>query len=124
MKLLALVTIAVTGGISSTAAAHNRPVTRAESIIRQVFGTNASKALRVAYCETGGTFSPRAANPGDHHSDGSRGSWGLFQVGSLHRSRGESVESFRQRMFDPWQNARLAYRLSRGGTSWGPWSCG
>ena len=85
--------------------------------IRQVFGPTADRAIRVAYCETAGTLSATAANPTDRHSDGSLGSWGLFQIGSVHRERGESVAAFRARMFDPLANARMAYRLSDGGRS-------
>lgn len=57
------------------------------------------------------------------NSDGSRGSFGFFQVGAIHRSAGESVSAFMRRMFDPYENVRKAYRMSKGGTSWGPWSC-
>lgn len=93
--------------------------------IRQVFGARSAAAVRVARCETGGTFNPRAANWSDRHSDGSRGSFGLFQIGALHRDKrhGETVSAFARRMFDPIANSRFAYRLSRGGTRWTPWSC-
>lgn len=91
--------------------------------IRLAFGSYAEQALRVAWCES--KLKATAANWTDRHSDGSRGSWGLFQIGSLHRARGESVAAFRARMFDPLANARVAFRLSRGGRSWGPWRhCG
>jgi len=111
------------------AAAKARKVVVAPSpvaAIRLVFGPQADRAIRVAYCETAGTLSATAANPTDLHSDGSRGSWGLFQIGSVHRQPGESVAAFRARMFDPVQNARMAYRLSDGGRSFaGAWrSCG
>ncbi len=102
------------------AAAKARKVAAAPSpvaAIRLVFGPAADRAIRVAYCETAGTLSPTAANLTDRHSDGSRGSWGLFQIGSVHREQGESVAAFRARMFDPVQNARMAYRLSDGGRS-------
>jgi hypothetical protein len=100
---------------------------RAESLraIRLVFRSRAPAAIRVASCETGGTFDARAANWSDRHSDGSRGSFGLFQIGALHRDkgRGESVAAFARRMFDPVANSRVAYRMSRGGTRWRAWSC-
>lgn len=85
--------------------------------IRQVFGSEAERAIRVARCETGGTLSPTAANPADRHSDGSLGSWGLFQIGSVHRKPGESIQAFKVRMFDPVQNAQMAFRISDGGRS-------
>jgi hypothetical protein len=102
------------------AAAKARRVVHAPSpvaAIRLVFGPAADRAIRVAYCETAGTLSATAANPTDRHSDGSLGSWGLFQIGSVHREPGESVAAFRARMFNPLANARMAYRLSDGGRS-------
>lgn len=95
------------------------PELTAQQAIARTFGETTVSARRVAYCES--KLRPRAANWSDRHSDGSRGSFGLFQIGALHRARGESVAAFARRMFDPLQNARLAYRLSRGGRSWGPW---
>lgn len=93
--------------------------------IRSVFRSRSSAAIEVSRCETGGSFDPHAVNWRDHHSDGSHGSFGLFQIGALHRSPGESVRAFARRMFDPVANAWMAYRLSRGGTRWGPWGrCG
>jgi hypothetical protein len=105
---------------AAASSAHSRSV----AAIRLVFpAATEDAAIRVARCETGGTFNARAANWGDRHSDGSRGSFGIFQIGALHRSRGESVAAFARRMFDPIANSRLAYRLSRGGTNWRPWAC-
>ena len=90
--------------------------------IRAVFpAATENAAIRVARCES--RLYARAANWRDRHSDGSRGSFGLFQIGALHRARGESVAAFARRMFDPVANARVAYRLSRGGRNWRPWTC-
>lgn len=68
---------------------------------------------------------PDAANWSDRHSDGSRGSFGLLQIGAVHRRSGESVASFARRMFDPAENARLGHALYRG-SGLRPWggSCG
>lgn len=112
----------------SSAAPHGEQASPAESssrtasirAIRQVFGARAPAAIRVARCETGNTFYARSANWTDRHSDGSRGSFGLFQIGALHRRAGESVAAFARRMFDPVANSRVAYRMSRGGTRWSP----
>lgn len=94
---------------------------RNESVaaIHRVFGPSAWKAIRVARCESG--LNARAENRTDRHSDGSVGSFGLLQIGAIHRARGESVAAFRLRMFRPLENARVAYRLSGGGRVWSPW---
>jgi hypothetical protein len=69
-----------------------------------------AQALRVAYCETGGTFSPWAGI-GKHRY------WGLFQVSDHWRS------TVRGWAMDPWSQAEHAHRvyvLTRG---WGHWEC-
>lgn len=94
---------------AAQAGAHsNRSV--AERAIRQVFGARAPAAIRVARCETGGTFYARAV--------GRHGERGLFQIHPVHFSWAQP-----SRLFDPVWNSRVAYRLSRGGTSWRAWSC-
>jgi hypothetical protein len=64
---------------------------------------------------------PRAVNWADMHSDGSRGSFGLFQIGAVHRRAGEPVARFALRMFRPLPNAReaLELELDRGIQPWG-----
>lgn len=81
------------------------------AVIRQEFGTGplGGCMLRIAWRES--RLDAHAANWADHHADGSRGSFGLFQIGALWRARGEPVSSFAQRMFDPATNAQLAHRL-------------
>ena len=61
-------------------------------------------------CETGGTYDPRAV--------GRAGERGWFQIHPVHRSWVDWG-----RLFDPFYNTRVAYRLSRGGTNWRPWTC-
>jgi Lysozyme like domain len=80
-------------------------------IICQVFtGWRCGPALRVARCETGGTFYARAL--------GRAGERGLFQIHPVH------FRTFdRRRLFEPRYNARAAFRLSRGGRDWSPWTC-
>jgi hypothetical protein len=99
-----------------TSGAHPRGRADSVTAIRTVFGKGAERASRVARCES--KLDSTAANLTDRHSDGSRGSWGLFQIGSVHRGPGESVAAFRRRMTNPAENARVAYRLSQGGTRW------
>jgi hypothetical protein len=79
------------------------------AIIRTVFGPTAWAALRVAYCETGGTMSAYARNQ-------SSGAAGLFQLMPFHW-----LGKFNP--YDPWANSRYAYRLSSGGYDWHAWVC-
>jgi hypothetical protein len=100
--------VAQAGGLS------NRSV--AERAIRQVFGARSPAAIRVAGCETGWTFYPRAVSR--------TGDYGLFQANYwAHHWRGESRAEFAARQFNLAYNVRWAYRLSRGGTDWRAWTC-
>jgi hypothetical protein len=83
---------------------------RMRQTICQVFGARCATALTVAKCETGGTWNRWAR--GD---DGERG---LFQIHPVHF--GWLDES---RLYEVRYNARAAFRLSRGGRSWEPWTC-
>jgi hypothetical protein len=84
--------------------------------IRQVFGARAPAAIRVAGCETGWTFYARAVSR--------TGDYGLFQANySAHHWAGESRAEFAARHFNLAYHVRWAYRLSRGGTNWRPWTC-
>jgi hypothetical protein len=81
------------------------------SVICSVFtGTRCGPAIRVATCETGGTLDP--------HARGSLGERGLFQIHPVHF--GWLNE---RRLYEPRYNARAAFRLSRGGRDWSPWTC-
>lgn len=66
-------------------------------------------------------YHPRAANWHDVHADGSRGSFGLLQIGALWRRQGEPVPAFARRMFRPAANLELGHRLYRraGLQPWG-----
>lgn len=79
-----------------------------QSAIAQVFGPYANEALRVSYCETGGTYSTSASN-GQY--------LGLFQMGDYARSRyGHSSTALGQ--------ARAAYAyFVDSGRDWSPWEC-
>lgn len=96
------------GTVSGSESAYRAASLRA---IRQVFGARAPAAIRVARCETGGTFDPRAV--------GRAGERGIFQIHPVHFGWAQP-----RRLFDPVWNSRVAYRLSRGGRDWRPWSCG
>ena len=99
------------------------PADRAANVVRAEFGHGplAGCMFAIVARETGWTFDPRAANWDDRHADGSRGSFGLFQIGALWRKPGEPVAAFARRMYNPAANARLAHRLYRrhGYQPWG-----
>jgi hypothetical protein len=93
---------------------------RAARVIRAEFGAGWLGGCMLAIAGRESAFNPRAANWTDVHSDGSRGSFGLFQIGAVHRRAGESPHSFARRMFDAAANARLAHVLYRV-AGLGPW---
>lgn len=80
----------------------------ARRAIYAVFGPYADQAMRVSYCETGGTYSPTASN-GQY--------LGLFQMGDFARGRyGHGASALEQ--------ARAAYAyFVDSGRDWSPWSC-
>lgn len=89
-------------------------------VICATFQRSCSYAVRIASCETGGTFDPRAR--------GAAGERGWFQIHPVHfgRTLRSSVGSVRvdaARLYDPAYNVRVAYVLSNGGRDWQPWSC-
>ena len=82
----------------------------------------AVEAVRISECES--RFHPRtvftSSRTGDH-------SFGLMQInmrGALGPARrayyGLSAD---EQLLDPVKNLRVAWRMSKGGTEWGPWSC-
>jgi len=98
------------------------PRARAAVLLRREFGTRLGACfLSIAKRETGGTYDPRAANYADRHSDGSYGSFGLLQIGAIHRGSAETIIAFRNRMWIPENNVRLGHALYRrsGLRPWG-----
>lgn len=89
-----------------TAPAEAGQTTRA---ICKVFKRNCAAAVRVARCES--HLNPRAV--------GRAGERGIFQIHPVHFGWARPG-----RLFEPRWNALVAYRLSRGGTDWGHWTCG
>lgn len=78
--------------------------------ICEVFGSRCGPALRVAFCETGGTLNPLAR--------GRAGERGLFQIHPVHFRWLDET-----RLWLPGYNSRVAFLLSRGGRDWSAWSC-
>ena len=90
--------------------------TCARAVIRAVFPDAVEEyALRIAACETGGTFYPRSLGDGG-------ASLGLFQVHWPSWGGLRWVGS-RDELLKAWHNARVALRISGGGRSWSPWTC-
>jgi hypothetical protein len=86
-----------------------RQLSNPQRAIRAVFGPYGEQAVRVSYCETGGSFSVYARN-GQYE--------GLFQVSAYWRS---SVPGF---AYTPLAQARHAYRVFRlTGSTWAHWAC-
>lgn len=92
-----------------------RKPTTSVGIIRAVFPDWAEDyAIRIARCETGGTFDPRATGDGGN-------SIGLFQINHVWWHL--SWVGGPGRLVDPWHNSRVALRISGGGRDWSPWTC-
>lgn len=90
-----------------------------KDIIREVFGSRfgwavAEQAVRVAGCETGGTYNP-AVTSGSHT--------GLFQISwRWHSARVLGLGYTREDLKDPWINSLVAADIY-GESGWGPWTC-
>lgn len=118
-RLLTLTTISACVLILMAARADSRTFGPA-AIVCPAFKQGCSYALRIASCETGGTFDPR--------SRGKAGERGWFQIHPIHfgtviRSSVGAIRVDRDRLYDPAYNTRVAYVLSNGGRDWRPWSC-
>lgn len=84
------------------------PTARARIAICHVFGSRCAAAVRVARCES----------HLNRYALGSAGERGLFQIHPVHFGWVDE-----RRLFEPYYNARIAYRLSRGGRTWRAWTC-
>lgn len=126
LAIVLIIAVVVLLVVTAARSAASTPRARAYAVLVDVFGPRLAPCfLSLTDRETGGTFDPRSTNWRDVHSDGSRGSFGLLQIGAVHRRAGESVSTFRLRMYVPRQNALEARRLYRssGLRPWGG-SCG
>jgi hypothetical protein len=94
--------------VAERAGVHQSSVRSVTSIIRHVFGRYWAQALRVARCES-------HLNPRAHGSAGERG---IFQIHPVHFGWIDE-----RRLWQPLYNARIAYRMSRGGRDWSAWTC-
>jgi hypothetical protein len=119
-KLKHLPTNASTCSPCPTAQPNGQPLTVAnratgEALARQAAsaagfrGEALEEAVAVARAES--TFNPRAANP----SSSARGMWQIML--SAHGNDPDIGN-----WADPYASARMAWRISKGGTDWSPWS--
>lgn len=92
-------------------------------VLRQAgFKGEALKIARaIAQAESG--LNPRAYNPNAGTGDKS---YGLFQINMLGAMgparRAQYGLKSNEDLFDPLTNAKVAFRMSGGGTNWSPWS--
>lgn len=104
--------LAVAAAAYAVTAIAPSPATPSSSTVRStichVFGSRCPAAIRVARCES--RLNPRAL--------GRAGERGLFQIHPVHFGWVDE-----RRLFEPLYNARIAFRLSRGGRSWAHWTC-
>jgi hypothetical protein len=84
-------------------------VARAAAIAAGFTGAHVEEAVEVARLES--NFIPTAQNP---HSSAA-GVWQIMR--SVHTDDPDI-----SRWADPYASARMAYRISNGGTNWGPWT--
>lgn len=92
----------------TTGTAGDRGIAGVKTIIRAVFGRYGDQAVRVAGCETGGTYWWGAKN-GQYR--------GIFQMGEHERATYGHGNG-------PWPQARAAYRyFAATGYDWSPWEC-
>ena len=93
------------------------------SILKQAGfkGDGLKMAYAIAMAESGGNA--RAHNGNRNTGDNS---YGLFQINMLGgmgpERRARYGLSSNDALFDPLTNAKVAYKMSNGGKSWGPWS--
>jgi hypothetical protein len=95
----------------TTAGSPGEQVARRAAVAAGFTGIHIEEAVEVARAETGGTFKATAANP----RSSARGVWQIML--SAHQDDPDIT-----RWADPMASARMAYRISSGGTNWSPWT--
>lgn len=82
------------------------------SLIIDKFGDNSYAACAISFCESGWSSS----------ATGAAGEDGWFQLHPVHQARANAMFGTAVDMHDPVVNVDVAYVVSGGGVSWGPWS--
>lgn len=100
-----ITTLAVALCFAGSALASPRSV--AWHVSQVVFGAHASTAFCIAGAETGGTYSETAISKTNDY-----GEWQIHN----------GLTMYGPRIFNAYSNALVAFRMSRGGTDWSPWT--
>jgi hypothetical protein len=91
------------------------------AIAREVWRSDEAAVIAAAIAKAESGLRPRAHNAVP--PDNSYGLWQINMIGNLGPSRRAQFGlTSNEDLFDPRTNARAAYAISRGGTSWTPWS--
>lgn len=99
------------------------PVADLMSILKQAGfkGDGLKMAYAIAMAESGGNAKAHNGNAGTGDN-----SYGLFQINMLGSMGPSRLKQYglasNNSLFDALTNAKVAYKMSHGGTSWGPWS--
>ncbi|MFJ2650876.1 transglycosylase SLT domain-containing protein [Streptomyces sp. NPDC087420] len=84
-------------------------------------GAGLQMAYAIAMAESGGNAKAHNGNAGTGDN-----SYGLFQINMLGAMGPERRKQYglssNEALYDALTNAKVAYKMSKGGTSWGPWS--
>lgn len=109
MKALVVVFACLTLAVGIAPARASIPADRALAlrVSRVVFGVHSATAFCIAGYETGRTYSPFARSSTDDH-----GEWQIHN----------GLRIYGRRIYDIWFNARIAYKMSRGGRDWSRWT--
>lgn len=84
-------------------------------------GQGLKTAYAVAMAESGGRRT--AHNPNAKTGDNSYGLFQINMLGSMGPARRKQYGlKSNEQLFDPLTNAKIAYKMSKGGTNWQPWS--
>jgi hypothetical protein len=94
-------------------AVHRPIVVEAAELAARAFGIDAGAMIRVASCETGGTFDPYARNP----SSGALGPWQFLP------STWRSTPFARWSPTNPFASALAAAQVVWADGGWSQWSC-
>lgn len=84
-------------------------------------GSGLRMAYAIAMAESSGNSKAYNGNAGTGDK-----SYGLFQINMLGAMGPERLKQYglssNDDLFDPYVNAKVAFKMSKGGKSWGPWS--
>lgn len=110
-------------GTTGAAESEGKPVTSMKSLLQQVgfTGQGLRIAMAVAYAESKGNA--KAFN--DNRSTGDL-SYGLFQINMIDNLGPDRRKRYKlnsnEDLFNPVINATVAFKMSKGGEDWSPWS--